>query len=113
MDDHRHPYRTVLVMLSLLMVAVPLGPLTAQASTTTTFASGGAQETVTFTGGTHNSVGLELTRNTTITSASMFIRPDPNGASPGQVTLDVDQDGQPEWAFNQPGYGGFECRFAF
>jgi len=115
MDDHRHPSRTVLVILSLLVVAVPLGPLTAQAtsSTTTTFASGGAQETVTFAGGTHNSVGLELTRNTTITSASMFIRPDPNGASPGHVTLDVDQDGQPEWAFNQQGYGGFGHQTVF
>jgi len=114
MDANRHPTRTALVILSMLLVAVPLGPLAAHASTTTTtFASGGAQETVTFTGGTHNAVGLELTRNTTITSASMFIRPDPNGASPGQVTLDVNQDGQPEWAFNQPGYGGFGHQTVF
>jgi hypothetical protein len=114
MHATQHPTRTALVILSLLLVATPLGPLATQASTTTTtFASGGSQETVTFTGGTHNAVGLTLTRNTTITSASMFIRPDPNGASPGQVTLDANQDGQPEWAFNQPGYGGFGHQTVF
>ena len=79
----------------------------AQGGNITNFSSGLAEETVTITSGQHSAVGVELQRNTTITSATFFLKPDSSSASPGSVELDINQDGQPEWSFNQTGYGGF------
>ncbi len=77
----------------------------AQGGTVTNFSSGSAEETVTVTSGQHGPIALELLRNTTVTSASFFIKPDSSGTSAGSVSLDVNQDGLPEWDFNQTGYG--------
>ena len=77
----------------------------AQGGTVTVFSSGSAEETVTVTSGQHGAVGLDLIRNTTVTSASFFLKPDSSGSTPGTVSLDINQDGLPEWDFNQSGYG--------
>ena len=69
------------------------------------FSSGMAEETVTISSGTHASIGLDLTRNTTVTSASFFIKPTSGSTSPGAVSFDANGDGEYEWTFNQTGYG--------
>ena len=79
----------------------------AQGGSIDTFSDGNQQHTVTLNSGQHAPIGFELQRNTTVTSASFFIKPDSSGASPGALELDVNQDGLPEWTFNQTGYGSF------
>ena len=102
----RNTRPVLFVLVSLLLATLPLAPLTAQASTTTSSFTGGAsQVTVNLSNGTNNSVGLDLSRNTTVTSASLFIQPAANVPSPGQLSMDINMDGQPEWAFDQPQYG--------
>ena len=105
MQRNKRP--VLFVLISLLLATLPLTPLGAQTTTTTTFSGGSSQVTVDLNNGTNTSVGFDLTRNTTITSASMFIQPNINTASPGQLSMDINMDGQPEWAFDQPGYGDF------
>ena len=78
-----------------------------------TFSTGSAEETMTITNGQHSTIGFDLERNTTITSSSFFIKPDSSGNSPGALSLDIDQDGLPEWSFNQTGYGNFGLQNVF
>ena len=86
----------------------------AQGGTISTFSTGNATETVTVnTTGQPSSIGFELDRNTTVTSASFFIKPTISGPSPGALELDVNQDGFPEWAFNDTGYGDFGHQTVF
>ena len=103
----RNTQPVLFVLVSLLLATLPLVHLTAQATTTTSFSGGASQVSVEISNGTNNSVGLDLTRNTTVTSASLFIQPAANLPSPGQLTMDINMDGQPEWAFDQQGYGDF------
>ena len=77
----------------------------AQGGSINAFSSGMAEETVTISSGTHASIGLDLTRNTTVTSASFFIKPTSGSTSPGAVSFDANGDGEYEWTFNQTGYG--------
>ena len=72
-----------------------------------TFSTGNAAETVDITSGQHPTIGFNLQRNTTITSASFFIKPTSTGTSPGIVEIDANADGVPEWSFNNTGYGDF------
>ena len=72
-----------------------------------TFSTGNAEETVDITSGQHASIGFDLTRNTTITSSSFFIKPTVLGSSVGAIDIDANADGVPEWSFNDTGYGGF------
>ena len=72
-----------------------------------TFSTGNAEETVVISSGQHTSLGFDLNRNTTITSASFFIKPATTGSSVGAVDIDANADGVPEWSFNDTGYGDF------
>ena len=85
----------------------------AQGGTLSTFSDGTATHTVTVTSGQHGAIGLELPRNTTVTSASFFIRPDSSGSSPGTLDLDINNDGLYEWEFSQAGYGMFGQQHVF
>ena len=85
----------------------------AQGGSITTFSTGSAEETVTVSAGQHSAVGFDLQRNTTITSATFFIKPTTSGASPGTIEVHANQDGVPEWAFNDTGYGGFGHQTVF
>ena len=77
----------------------------AQGGSVNAFTSGLAEETVTISSGTHGAIGLTLERNTTVTSASFFIKPTTGSNSPGVVNFDANGDGEYEWSFNQTGYG--------
>ncbi len=85
----------------------------AQGGTISTFSTGSAEEAVPISSGQNSSIGFELERNTTVTSASFFIKPTISGTSPGILEMDVNQDGFPEWAFNGTGYGGFGHQTVF
>jgi len=77
----------------------------AQGGSINAFTSGMAVETVTVSSGTHGAIGVSLERNTTVTSASFFIKPTSGSDSPGVVNFDANGDGEYEWSFNQTGYG--------
>ena len=85
----------------------------AQGGNINTFSDGSAETTVTVSGGQHSAIGFELERNTTISTASFFIKPSNGGASPGALELDANQDGTPEWSFNSTGYGNFGQQTVF
>ena len=85
----------------------------AQGGNINTFSNGSAETTITVTGGQHSTIGFELERNTTISTASFFIKPDSAGDSPGALELDANQDGTPEWSFNNTGYGHFGHQTVF
>ena len=99
--------------LGLLFVFLFLAPAwsimfaQAQGGNITTFSTGSAQETVTISSGQHSAIGFNLNRNTTVTSASFFITPPTSGSSAGTLELHANNDGAPEWAFNDTGYGHF------
>ena len=57
-----------------------------------TFSTGNAEETVDITSGQHASIGFDLTRNTTITSSSFFIKPTVTGSSVGAIDIDANAD---------------------
>ena len=67
--------------LGLLFVFLFLAPawsvMYAQAGggNITVFSNGNAEHTVAVSSGQHTPIGFELTRNTTITSASFFVKP--------------------------------------
>lgn len=103
----QRPHVGLLVVFLLLAPAWSVMLAQAQGGTVSTFSDGTASHTVTVSGGQHGTIGFELQRNTTVTSASFFIRPDSSGPSPGSVELDINNDGLYEWEFSQPGYGMF------
>ena len=85
----------------------------AQGGNITTFSSGNQTETVTITSGQHAAVEFELNRNTTVTSASFFVSPSSSGSSVGALEIHANNDGAPEWAFNDTGYGDFGHQHVF
>lgn len=106
---------TLCFLLVLFFIAPAWSVMFAQAQggSISTFSSGTAEETVTVSSGQHGVVGFELQRNTTVTGASFFIKPDASGSTPGSIDLDVNGDGQFEWTFNQTGYGNFGQQIEF
>jgi hypothetical protein len=54
---------------------------------------------------TNSSVTIDIPRNVTFVTASLDIEIDAVDDSPGGVWLDIDEDGENEWAFTSPGYG--------
>ena len=69
------------------------------------FSDGSAQFQLDFNGQSTSSVSINLVRNTTIENATFMIQTTSSFPSPGQVWLDIDQDGQHEWNFTNPSYG--------
>ena len=76
---HRRQFLGYLLVFVFLAPAWSVFLAQAQGGTVTTFSSGSAEETVTVVSGQHGAVGFELTRNTTVTSASFFIKQDSSG----------------------------------
>ena len=105
--------------LGLLFVFLFLAPAwsvmfaQAQGGSISTFSTGSASETVTIASGQHAAVGFELSRNTTVTSATFFVTPTTSGSSVGTLEIHANNDGAPEWAFNDTGYGHFGQQTVF
>lgn len=62
---------------------------------------------------TISSAGIDLPRNTTITSSSFEITYNDEDDSPGEVWLDIDEDGIWEWAWNGTGKGDYGKQSTF
>jgi len=71
------------------------------------FGDGSGTLEMNFDGVTSTNTTVDLLRNTTITNATFTIATLPSSQSPGQVWLDIDNDGQHEWNFTNPSYGDF------
>ena len=102
-----------LVVFLLIAPAWSMMHAEAQGGNINTFSNGSAEVTITVSGGQHSTIGFELERNTTINTASFFIKPGSAGDSPGVLELDANQDGTPEWSFNNTGYGHFGQQTVF
>ena len=98
----------VLVMLLLIGSCVPIGLVTASGESTTinSFSGGFATVDVTLQGGvTNSSATIEVPRNVTFTNAGFQVSVEESEDSPGQVWIDLDEDGTFEWEFAATGYG--------
>ena len=98
----------ILIMLLLLGSCIPIGIVSAsgESSTISSFTGGFASKSVTLQGGvTNNSSTIEIPRNVTFNAASFDVEIDQSDASPGQVWIDVNEDGVFEWEFTGTGYG--------
>ena len=80
-----------------------------------TFDGGVAAPSISVTGGQTDtsSLGIEVPRNVTFDSASFLVHAKNEVASPGQVHIDIGQDGIKEWAFEGPGYGNLGHQNSF
>ena len=113
-----HPNRTgpFLLVLLLLFQTVALSPAAANptSGTVSTFDGGQASPTLTLTGGQiDTSLGIDVPRNVTFDSASFLVSAKDEVATPGQVYIDIGQDGVKEWAFEGPGYGNLGHQNSF
>ena len=107
MDDARRTGPFLLVLL-LLFQTVAMIPAAANPTggTVNTFSNGQAQASVSLTAGTVDaSLGIEVPRNVTFDSASFVVNAKDETPTPGQVYIDIGQDGVKEWAFEGMGYG--------
>ncbi|MBT5661380.1 MAG: hypothetical protein HOI79_04840, partial [Euryarchaeota archaeon] len=107
-------------ILGTLLVLMMVGPgwsvmfASAQSTTVSVFSTGTADETITMSGGIHTPIGFDLERNTTIEQSLFFLSPDSGTTqSPGKLWLDLDQNGEYEWEFNQTNYGDFGLQTMF
>jgi len=101
-------FSPVLVMLLLIGSCVPIGLVTASGESTTinSFSGGFATVDVTLQGGvTNSSATIEVPRNVTFTNAGFQVSVEESETSPGQVWIDLDEDGTFEWEFAATGYG--------
>jgi hypothetical protein len=77
-----------------------------QAGSINLFSDGTSEITVPLTANqTDTNFSIEVPRNVTFESAQFYINVDHNDVSPGQVSLDINQDGIKEWAFEGVGFG--------
>ena len=98
----------VLIILLLLGACIPMSLVSAsgESSTINTFTGGFATVQLDLQGGdTNTSATIEVPRNVTFNSVSFDVEVDQTDVSPGQVWVDIDQDGTFEWEFTGTGYG--------
>jgi hypothetical protein len=98
----------ILIMLLLLGSCIPISLVSASEESTTisTFNGGVAVIDVVLQGDlTNNSSAIVVPRNVTFTTASFDVEVDSNQDSPGQVWIDINEDGIFEWEFTGTGYG--------
>ena len=107
MDDARRtgPFLLVLLLLFQTMAMMPAAA-NPTGGTVNTFSNGQAQVSVSLIAGTvDTSLGIEVPRNVTFDSASFVVNAKDEVPTPGQVYIDIGQDGVKEWAFEGTGYG--------
>ena len=98
----------ILIMFLLLGSCIPISLVSASGESTTisTFNGGVAVIDVNLQGGlTNTSSSIDVPRNVTFNSASFDVEVDYSQASPGQVWVDINEDGVFEWEFTDTGYG--------
>ena len=98
----------ILIVFLLVVSTAPLGFANASGESTSvnTFTGGFATVDVTLQGNTiNNSTTIDMTRNVTIVTSSFELSVDSSENSPGQVWIDINEDGVFEWEFTGTGYG--------
>ena len=98
------------IILSSFSPLLDIASATGGQGFTNTFADGSPSITLDLDGNmTNSSTGIILDRNTTINNATFDISYNYaiDSPSPGEVTLDIGNDTQYEWAWNSLGYGDF------
>ena len=98
------------VILALMMIlstfsAIPIASANLSSGTIETFADGSSSIIVNTNNQAPSTVNLSIDRNTTIGSASFHLNYDSTDTSPGELTIDVDSDGQFEWHLGGNGDG--------
>lgn len=102
---------TLLLMQSFAVISVTANPT---GGIVNTFDGGQATPSITLTAGqTNTGLGIEVPRNVTFESASFLVNAKDEVASPGQVYIDIGQDGVKEWAFEGQGYGNLGHQNSF
>lgn len=101
---------TAFLVLFLLVLAQSGAMFSAtasgQAGSVYLFSNGAASVTVPLTANqTDTNFSIEVQRNVTFESAQFYINVDNTDVSPGQVSLDINEDGVKEWAFEDTGFG--------
>ena len=100
---------TMFVMFLLLASTLPIISINASANPTTisTFSGGFATIDIDLQGSSfESSTTIDIPRNVTFTSASFNVDIDAVDTSPGNVWLDINEDGSNEWEFGGMGFGG-------
>ena len=111
--------RTAPLLLVLLLLLQCFAAVTVSANPTggmvSTFDGGSAAPSITVTGGQidNTSLGIEVPRNVTFDSASFLINAKDEVNSPGQVYIDIGEDGIKEWAYEGAGYGNLGHQNSF
>ena len=105
------------ISLMFLSVLSPIAGFTAAGGgqgIITTFADGNNSMSLMFNGGsTNNDSVLALERNSTVNNAVFEISYSTMSSSPGDVTLDIGNDSQYEWAWDTLGYGNLGAQTEF
>ncbi len=101
--------RSILLVFMLLMATLPAFisvSADGQPLQIDTFENGAQSIGITLIGGTADVGGaIELDQNITVQDARFNIQYSHSDDSPGQIWLDIDEDGYKEWAFDGPGTG--------
>ena len=105
------------IFLMFLSVLSPIAGFTAAGAgqgIITTFADGNNSMSLMLNGGSTNSDSiLALEQNSTVNDAVFEISYSTTSTSPGDVTLDIGNDSQYEWAWNTLGYGNLGAQTEF
>lgn len=97
---------TLVLLMLIALVPMPFSSAGGGNGTLDDFETGLLTEEVNLAGSATNaSMGLSIPRDVTINGLSMVVDVDSALDTPGQVWLDIDEDGVKEWAFEGQGYG--------
>ena len=101
--------RSILLVFMLLMSTVPVLEFVSadgQPIMVDTFSNGSQSNVITLAGGVvDSSSAIELDQNITVQDARFDVEYVHTDDSPGQIWLDIDEDGYKEWAFEGLGAG--------
>lgn len=97
---------TLVLLMLISLLPMPFSSAGGGNGTLDDFETGFLTEEVNLAGSTTNaSMGLSIPRDVTINGLSMVVDVESTLDTPGQVWLDIDEDGVKEWAFEGQGYG--------
>ena len=118
MSTHSTPpentLRSLLVtLLIVLQASLFVPPAVADGGVVQTFSGGLAEVVLSLQGNNSASSVVSLPRNVTFAAASFEISTDHQDNSPGNVWLDIDEDGYWEWAWNGTGHGAMSKQTVF
>ena len=106
--------RAILIAtIIVLQTSIFIPPASADGGVVQTFGGGLAVVVMPMQGETSASITVTLPRNSTFSTASFEISTDHQTDSPGNVWLDVDEDGFWEWAWNGTGHGDMSHQTIF